>query len=168
MVVSMADVSAGHRGVQLVLLEHIDIPVELVQVVEQQQSSAMSKLMEPERSKTNSTSVGCLMVLDVCMPQLASLVGAAGAPPVPPFPDTTLASRSINGWERGPVPPPAPAPPAAPPSPTPTADWPTTVPGLLLHTESKSPKSKVAASPKRRFSRPMSSMAAPASPLVWL
>jgi hypothetical protein len=86
MVASTAEVNAGQRSVQFDVPEQVDAPVVFLQLLEQQQSSAMLSLIDPDLSKTSSTSVGNLVVLEVCSPQFASAVGGepppvSGAPP---------------------------------------------------------------------------------------
>src|ERR1039457_6358886 len=133
MVVFTAEVSAGQRSAQLLVFAHILMLMSCLQVLVQQQSSAMLSFIEPDRSSTSSTSVGTLVVLEVCTPQLASLVGAGpvvppAARPGPP-PPPTLACGRQNAPRLPVVPPPVVPPPddwSVPPPPPPT------VPGELL------------------------------------
>src|SRR5450631_321421 len=96
-VVSTAEVSAGQRSVQLLVFAHILILTACSQALEQQQSSVMLKFIEPDRSSTRSTSVGALAVLDVCIPQLASPVGAGPGVPVPPPPTPPPPPMAASG-----------------------------------------------------------------------
>jgi hypothetical protein len=155
MVVVTAEVTVGHRSVQLAVSVHTVLPVDLLQALVQQQSSAMLWAIEPDRSRTSSTSTGALLALDVFTPQLASAVGVE-PPPFPP-PPLVLASGSwTEVAEPAPPPPLFPVPVLSPEPPIESGE-------LLLQLTKANPKNNEAVTPIRLFARTNCFMASPAS-----